>query len=139
MFRRFSVNFAVLAIFADAVSIAFSLAVADFVRPSLSNLPFVAELYELSVPVHLYPFIIIAWISIMFLLSIYDGRRNLYIVDELTNLTVGTMIAGVSIAGMLYLSYRDISRVLFLIFVFFTHIIQLGPFLFPSPRLVPVS
>jgi exopolysaccharide biosynthesis polyprenyl glycosylphosphotransferase len=62
----------------------------------------------------------------MFLLSIYDGRRNLYVVDELTNLTLGTILASISIAGMLYLSYRDISRLLFLFFALLAYILTIS-------------
>jgi exopolysaccharide biosynthesis polyprenyl glycosylphosphotransferase len=121
MFRRFSVNFAVFSILADAAIVIFSLGVADKLRPSMSSLPLAATVYEQSVPLHLYPIIVIVWLSIMFLLSIYDGRRNLFVVDELTNLTLGSMLASISIAGMLYLSYRDISRLLFLFFAFLAY------------------
>jgi len=96
----------------------FSLALADQLRPAMSQFSFAMVVDEQSVPLHLYPIIAGVWISIMLLLSVYDGRRNLYIVDELTNLTLASLLAGVSIAGMLYLTYRDISRLLFLFFVF---------------------
>ena len=124
MFRRFSVNFAVFSILADALIVTLALAVADQLRPTMSTLPIAADVYEQTVPLHLYPFVVIAWISIMLLLSIYDGRRNLYVVDELTNITLGSILAGVSIAGMLYLSYRDISRLLFIFFVLSVYLLN---------------
>jgi exopolysaccharide biosynthesis polyprenyl glycosylphosphotransferase len=117
MFRRFSVNFAIFSLCADALIVMFSLAMADLLRPAMSELSFAMVIDEQTVPLHLYPIIAGVWISIMLLLSVYDGRRNLYIVDELTNLTIASLLAGISIAGMLYLSYRDISRLLFLFFV----------------------
>ena len=55
--------------------------------------------------------------SLFLLFSVYDGRRNLRIIDEITSLTLGSLLAMVSIAGILYLSYRDVSRLLFLVFV----------------------
>ena len=93
-----------------------ALAIADHLRPALSSLPFTRQVHELSVPLHLYPIFGLIWVSILMLLSVYDGRRNLYVVNELTNLTIGSILASVSLAGLLYLSYRDISRFLFVFF-----------------------
>jgi exopolysaccharide biosynthesis polyprenyl glycosylphosphotransferase len=122
MFRRFSTNFAILSIFLDAVMIALALITANIVRPLLNIFPFAADIKKPTIPTPLYPIFIIIWISIFLLLSIYDGRRNLYVVDELTSVTLGTILAGVSLAGLLYISYRDISRLLFLVFVGFTYL-----------------
>ena len=118
MFRRFSVNFALFSVGLDFVLIAISLAVATQIRPLLNELPFAADIVEPTImPRQLYIFFPGLWMLILLLLSVYDGRRNLRVVDEITSLTIGSILAAVSIAGTLYLSYRDISRVLFLLFV----------------------
>ena len=126
MFRRYSVNFAIFSMGADAFCVMLALAIADHLRPGMSNLPFTREVLESSVPLHLYPVFGLLWVSVLMLLSVYDGRRNLYVVNELTSLTLGSILAGVSQAGLLYLSYRDISRFLFLFFVLQAYIYMIS-------------
>ncbi|MFC1997593.1 sugar transferase [Chloroflexota bacterium] len=121
MFRRFSINFTIFSMALDCVIIALSLTTANFVRPYLNNMPFAADIAKPSIPILLYPIFVIVWVSIYFLLAVYDGRRNYYVVDELTNVSIGTLLAGVSLAGLLYLSYRDVSRLLFIFFVIQTY------------------
>jgi exopolysaccharide biosynthesis polyprenyl glycosylphosphotransferase len=117
MFRRFSTNFAILSMFLDAIAVVLALAAADHLRPFLNVFPFVAEIQDPIVPSLLYPVFAFTWAGILLLHSVYDGRRNLYIFDEITSLTIASSLAAVSLAGMLYLSFRDVSRVLFLAFV----------------------
>jgi exopolysaccharide biosynthesis polyprenyl glycosylphosphotransferase len=116
MFRRYSINFAIFSMLADGLCVLITLAIADHLRPMMSRYPLIAEVLEPTVPVLLYILFPIAWVGILLLLQVYDGRRNLYIVNELTSLTIGSLIASVSLAGSLYLSYRDVSRFLFLFF-----------------------
>ena len=117
MFRRFSVNFALLSIFLDGAIIVFALAAANNLRPLLNVLPFAEELYKPSVPQILFPIFAVAWILIFLLLSVYDGRKNLYAADEFASLSLGSLLAAVSLAGLLYFSYRDVSRLLFVVFI----------------------
>ncbi|MFZ6029771.1 MAG: sugar transferase [Chloroflexota bacterium] len=118
MFRRFSINFALLSIGFDWVWLAASLASAVLWRPSLSTLPFAAPVDKtVPIPTFLYAVFPLAWVVILLLFSVYDGRRNLRIVDEISSLTIASFIASVALAGGLYLSFREISRVLFLAFV----------------------
>jgi exopolysaccharide biosynthesis polyprenyl glycosylphosphotransferase len=58
-------------------------------------------------------------------LSIYDGRRYLRAMDELAMLSLAMLIASVSAAGILYFSFRDVSRVLFLVFILLVYLICL--------------
>jgi exopolysaccharide biosynthesis polyprenyl glycosylphosphotransferase len=122
MLRRFSTNFSVFSIFLDAFCVGFTLQAANYLRPLLNELPFAADAGKPTVPIPLYPIFIISWVSILLLLAVYDSRRNYYVVDELTSVTLGTILAGVSLAGMLYLSYRDISRLQYLMFVLLAYI-----------------
>lgn len=118
MFRRFSVNFALLSISVDAFFVAMALFVAESSRPLLNALPFAADIFEpITVPPLLYILFPVVWVAILLLLSVYDGRRNFKVVDEITNLTLGSILAMVSMAGTLYLSYRETSRFLFVEFV----------------------
>jgi exopolysaccharide biosynthesis polyprenyl glycosylphosphotransferase len=126
MFRRFSVNFALLSITLDAFFVIISFLAAVHMRPLLNIFPFAATISRpMQTPSFLYPFFAFWWVLINLLLSIYDGRKNLYFVNEFTSLTIGAILTGVSLAGVLYLSYRDISRLLFLIFIALGFILML--------------
>jgi exopolysaccharide biosynthesis polyprenyl glycosylphosphotransferase len=123
MFRRFSVNFALFSMGVDALLIGLTLLLSVYIRPLLSDLPFAAEINApLQVPLLLYPLFSIAWVAILLLLSVYDGRRNLRVTDELAALTLGSVLACVSLAGTLYLSFREISRILFILFVILAYL-----------------
>jgi len=117
MLRRFSIDFAVFSMCLDGLLIAAALVLATAIRPSLSDLAFVREVPEdLSTPLPLYAIFPVLWVIILFVSSVYDGRRNLRIGDEITGLSLSSLLAIVALAGTLYLSFRDVSRVLFLTF-----------------------
>jgi len=127
MLRRFSVDFTIFAICLDALLIALSLGVATHFRPALSSLPFVANIPpSLKTPFMLYPIFSLLWVMVLLLFSVYDSRRNLHVGDEMASLTAGSLLAAISMAGILYLSYRDVSRVLFLIFFVLAYLLLLS-------------
>lgn len=118
MFRRFSVDFAILSMLLDALSVGLALALAVFFRVPLSIFPIVQDIRESpEIPLQIYFIFSIVWVLVLVLFSVYDGRRNLHVTDEIASLALGSLLAGVSLAGVLYLSLRDISRVLFLTFL----------------------
>ena len=126
MFRRFSINFALLSILMDIASIVATLKVATLFRPILNRLPFAQDIYgRIEVPGSLYMAFVLIWIGLLLMLSIYDGRKNIYAIDEFTTLSLGALLAMVSMAGMLYLSYREISRLLYLAFVLIAYLMML--------------
>jgi exopolysaccharide biosynthesis polyprenyl glycosylphosphotransferase len=126
MLRRFSVDFAIFAIVLDAILIALALAVATHVRPALSSLPSVAYIPpSLETPLVFFPVSSLLWVIVLLLFSVYDSRRNLRVGDELACLTAGSLLAAISLAGILYLSYREISRVLFLSFFALSYLLLL--------------
>ena len=63
-------------------------------------------------------FILVAFIWPFFLIifSVYDGRRNPTLGAEILNVFLAVCIATLTLAGMLYFSYRETPRVLILIF-----------------------
>ena len=127
MLRRFTLDFALFSMFLDGVIVAGVLAVATLIRPYLSNLPFVAEIPRpFQIPLLLYFLFPILWVFILLLFSLYDSRRNLRIGDEISNLTIGTGLAIIAMAGTLYLSYRDVSRFLFLTFAISAFLLMLS-------------
>ncbi len=57
------------------------------------------------------------WVACLHLFTMYDGRRNLCLVDEMTTLTMGSALAMISLSGVLFLTARETARSLFLVFV----------------------
>jgi exopolysaccharide biosynthesis polyprenyl glycosylphosphotransferase len=83
----------------------------------LSSLPFAASFpAEIHLPLIIYPFSVVIWVSVFLFLSVYDGRRNFRVTEELTNVTIASVLAAVFLSGSLYLSFRTVSRLLFIVF-----------------------
>ena len=121
MFRRFSANFAVFSIFVDSLLVALGLYLATLARSFFNGLPFVQDFSLPPLAVELYLLFPLLWVLILMLFSVYDGRKNLRVADEFSSLTLGSLLALITLAGVLYLSYRDVSRFLFLSFVFISY------------------
>lgn len=114
MFRRFSINFAIFSIMLDMLLVDAALLAAALLRAPLNVLPFLNDLAPVRLPPVLYLVFPFMWVSVLLLFSIYDGRKHLRVVDEMGSLALGSLLAVVSLAGVLYLTYRDVSRFLFL-------------------------
>lgn len=114
MFRRFSANFAIISIFLDFIVVDAALLGSAMVRAPLNMLPFLKTVKPVELPAILYILFPLMWVGVLLLFSVYDGRKNLKATSELGSLTLGSLLALVSLAGVLYLSYRDVSRFLFL-------------------------
>lgn len=126
MFRRFSTNFALLSIALDAGLTALGLHLAAWLRPFFNPLKFVQEMPgPIDIPLGLTFIFPVVWVLVNLLFSVYDGRRNLRVADEYGSLTLAAILASVTMAGVLYLTYRDISRFLFLTFVLLTWVMML--------------
>jgi exopolysaccharide biosynthesis polyprenyl glycosylphosphotransferase len=118
MLRRFGVNFAIFSLMVDASFVWLALALSVELRPALEWLPFSQPMDmqdQLDAP--LYIAIAAIWIVVLGLFHLYDSRAIFAVGDELRILVSGSAFAGLVIAGLLYLSYRDVSRWLFLVFV----------------------
>ena len=127
MLRRFSINFALFSMFLDAISVALSLWFAAFTRPMFNQLAFISPI---SVPVNVPPALYILfpaiWTFIYLTVSIYDGKKYLRVVDEFAALSLAMFIASISAAGILYISFRDVSRALFILFVILAYCLSLA-------------
>lgn len=122
MLRRFSTDFAIFSMFMDALIVVLSLWLADLVRPYLNGWWFIQHLPgPVHLPSVLYLVFPLIYLVVLASLAIYDGRRYLRVADELTALTLAFIIASVSSAGILYFSFRQISRALFLLFLVFAY------------------
>jgi exopolysaccharide biosynthesis polyprenyl glycosylphosphotransferase len=126
MFRRFSVNFAVLSMGVDGVCVLLGLWLAMLLRPTLSALKFIGSVVDReAVPWFFFIGFGVVWVSIFILFSLYDGRRYIRIADEISALLLASFLASITIAGILYVTYRDLSRALFLSFILITFLLVL--------------
>src|SRR5688500_12500537 len=126
MLRRFSVNFALFSMLLDGLCVAGCLWFAGFIRPAMNVLSFVRPFGDSeAVPLPLYFLFPLIWVIIFSSLSIYDGRKFLRAADELAILMLATFIASISTAGILYFSFREVSRALYVVFVISTFLMCL--------------
>ena len=100
MFRRFSANFAVLSIFLDCFLVAGALCLAVVLREPFNGLPFVIDIPQPSLPWEIYAVFPLLWVAILLLFSVYDGRKNLRVVDEFNGLTLGSLLAAITLAAV---------------------------------------
>ncbi len=127
MFRRFSVNFALLSMAIDASLLMLQLLIATLLRPFYGFLPFAAHYPEtIPTPIVIYPVFALEWVAILLLFNVYDGRKNLKAFDEFVSLTLASLLAMVALSGTLYLSFREVSRLLFVTFILFSYLSMLG-------------
>ena len=124
MLRRFSINFAIFSMLLDAIGVIIGLWVASIVRPGLSGISIIKTITAVqAIPLALYIVFPVLWVGILSSFAIYDGRKYLKAVDEFSMLTLASFIASISMAGILYISYRNVSRALFLIFVLIVYLL----------------
>ncbi|NIN70138.1 MAG: exopolysaccharide biosynthesis polyprenyl glycosylphosphotransferase [Anaerolineae bacterium] len=119
MVKRSSTNYAVMLLLLDLCFTQLALYLASVAR---RYLPFGLELGRAKtayLPFGIYVIVGVLWMVIFTLLSVYDLRKNLRLVDQLQRVLVATTVATLVFAGALYLSFRDVPRLLFVYFFFF--------------------
>jgi exopolysaccharide biosynthesis polyprenyl glycosylphosphotransferase len=127
MFRRFSANFAIFSIGLDFLLVDLALLGSAFLRAPLSALPFLKDIPErVALPWALYLVFPLLWVWILLVFSVYDGRKNLRVMAEVGSLSIGSILSTVCLAGVLFLSYRETSRFLFLMACGLTYVLQLS-------------
>jgi exopolysaccharide biosynthesis polyprenyl glycosylphosphotransferase len=123
MLKRFSPKFALLSLLLDLCLTAGALATAEYLRGALPwGKPFVRDAY---VPGVLYAVVLLIWFIVYTVFSIYDPNRTYKAVDEFQALIVANSIASLVFAGTLYLTLRDVSRLLFVYFAVINMLAQL--------------
>jgi exopolysaccharide biosynthesis polyprenyl glycosylphosphotransferase len=121
MFHRFSVNFAILSIALDATLVVAGMLVSGYIRPYLNAIPFALPIFgSVGWPGAAYVIFPMVWVGVFGVFSIYDGRRYLRAAMEFAGVTLASLLVGVALAGLLYLSFRETSRLLFLSFILLT-------------------
>ena len=126
IFQRFSVHFVILSIILDAGLTLLALVAAVHLRPFLAPLPLLRPLPDVHFPLVLYLLVPLLWVAIFLIASVYDPKRTYKVVDEFQNVIIAIGVAALCFAGLLYFTFREISRGLFVTFVLFDLCLLLG-------------
>ena len=114
MIKRFSTKFALFSLLLDLLLVAGALALAQHLRGTLPwGKTFVREAYPSGV---LYGIVLLIWLVVFNVLSVYDPKRTYKAVDEFQSVIVANCFASLAFAGTLYLTFREVSRLLFIYF-----------------------
>ena len=114
MLKRFSTKFALVSLVFDLVLTAGALVLAEHLRGTLPwGKVFVREAY---IPQNLYGIVIVIWLLVHTILSTYDPKRTYRAIDEFQTVFVANCFACLTFAGTLYLTFRQVSRLLFIYF-----------------------
>jgi exopolysaccharide biosynthesis polyprenyl glycosylphosphotransferase len=114
MLKRFSTNFALFSLALDLGLTTVALSLAEHLRGTLPwGKVFIADSY---IPWVLYGIVVAIWLVVFVVLSVYDPRRTYKAVDEFQGVLVANCFALLIFAGTLYLTFREVSRLLFVYF-----------------------
>jgi FlaA1/EpsC-like NDP-sugar epimerase len=131
MFKRFSLNYALLSMAVDAALTVAALALSHLFRaawlpwvwpPDWSPLIGQAQ----AIPMALWPVVVLLWQTVFAVTSVYDPRRNYRAVDEFQTAAFAEALACLALAGLLYLSERAVARWLFVLYVLLSVLLILG-------------
>ena len=113
MLGRSSTNYTVLLLLCDLCLTEAALHLASLAR---RRLPFGIDLGAARaayLPIGVYLTVSGIWLIVFVLLSVYNLRRSLKLADELQRVVVAIAVATLVFAGALYLSFREVPRLLF--------------------------
>lgn len=111
--RRRGSNYAVGMLLADLLLILLALRLAALGRVFL---PFGVRLppQDIYLPLAVYAMAALVWLSVSALLSIYNPQHPYRRLDEVWAIAGAVLLSNLALAGLLYISYRDVPRLLFL-------------------------
>lgn len=109
MLKRFGFGFVVLLCLVDLALTTIALRLSGTLRLWL---PLGAEVNvnKIALNFYVYLMVVLIWTVVFQILSVYDPKRTLRLVDELQQLIPAVFISTLLFAGALYFSFRDISR-----------------------------
>ena len=143
MLRRFSTRRVIGLLLMDWLGTIGMLILATYLRLEIGKIPmpFINLLEGMQIPVvgwweglryadilasPILVLVSIIWPFFFVVFSVYDGRRNGTLKAELLNVFLAICISTITLAGLLYLTYRTTPRVLFMIFFLLDVILLLG-------------
>jgi exopolysaccharide biosynthesis polyprenyl glycosylphosphotransferase len=111
MLRRFSLNYVLFSLFADVTCVVGAFLLGLYLRRTLPYGRVGLHPDGIPRPVF-YPIAIVLWIVIAFAISLYDPRKRYKAVDEYQMLILAVSFFSLAVAGVLYFTFRDTSRLL---------------------------
>jgi exopolysaccharide biosynthesis polyprenyl glycosylphosphotransferase len=119
MIKRFGLNFTLFLLLCDLLLTAVVLYLARQLRVAIDlGVDVGPEGRWLHFKPVLYFIVSAIWLVIFALMSVYDSRRTLRVVDDLQTVAPAIALATLVFAGVAYFFFRDLSRVLFVYFFF---------------------
>ena len=146
MLRQFSARRIIFFFLFDWLGTLAMLYAAAFLRVKFGSLPdaFLALLSQTGIPQgaigadwaatdpsrilvpQVFVLIALIWPFYFFVFSVYDGRRNETLTAELRNVFLAACTSTITLAGILYLTYRETSRGTFIVFFLLNIVLLLG-------------
>jgi exopolysaccharide biosynthesis polyprenyl glycosylphosphotransferase len=129
MFKRFSVNYALFSMAVDGLLTVTALALTDALSVAWLRIVWPENWFYSQgefIPPPLWPVVVLIWVVVFVSVSVYDPKRNYKAVDEFQNAALAAVFANLILAGMLYLTRRDVSRWLFALFLMLDWALLLG-------------
>ncbi len=125
MLRRFGPNYMLVLYLVDLGCSQIALWIARHLRLVL---PVSAAIPErgADVPMPVHQFVIAVFAIILPLVGLYDSRRVLRAAHEAVRVVSGVVLSSLILAGILYVTYREVSRLVFLYFVVIAIVLPLG-------------
>ncbi len=116
MLKRFTLKYVLVALMLDVVCVIAALRIGTYLRVSLPyGLVEFNPLYPEGLPQTPFYFMaMVLWAMVALTASLYDPRKNYKAIDEFQALTITLGVFWLAVAGVLYFSFRDTSRVLIL-------------------------
>lgn len=124
MFRRFGPNYMAALYLFDVGAGQAALWAAQHLRGAVLGAPITAA--DAAIPGVVRLLVGVLFAVIFPLVSLYDGRRVYRALDETERVVLGLSAATLILAGGMYFSYRDISRIVFLEFVVLAAVLLLA-------------
>ncbi len=125
MLRRFGVNYAIFSMALDilltCMALVFATQIVLYIPQTLTNLR-----GQAIIPPYIFLLVPVLWGIAFLVLSVYDPKRIYKVMDELQIVTLATIASALLFAGLLFLSNRDFSRWVFILFVAFDMVFLLG-------------
>jgi len=123
--REEDANYIIFAYLSDMALTLLALFIAYQARITLSFGVTLTEA-DIAMDAGLYITVIVIWTMVFFLLNVYDARNTLRAADELRTLALAISLAAFVFAGVLYLSYRDTPRLMFIYFILAEFVFLVG-------------
>ena len=118
MLKRFSLRFSLFLLFSDIALVVFALLLSTRARVSIP-LGVPAPGFDFALPAPVYVIAPLIWVITFIATNIYEPKHTVRLVNELQLVVQTTVFAWLLLAGLLYMTYRNVSRVQMIYFIVF--------------------